>query len=157
MNKNGFLFKLIGIIVIAIIVAACIPKKNETGASADNLENAYNPIILAHMAFNLIMQLEGRDDKDPAIVIELAAIEERIKAFSEANQMIYYSELERLYIGDVAEINENINVDVPHNATLWINGSVSTLDDGVANSVYVVGSDIYVAGKAVVGWRDIDT
>ncbi|MCL2764936.1 MAG: hypothetical protein FWD40_06615 [Treponema sp.] len=155
MIKKRLLFKLIGIILIAVIAAACTPKKTEPDAAGIS-ENVNDPIILAHWAFSLIMQLEGRDDKDPAVAAELTAIEERIRTFSEPNQQIYYAELERLYIGDVTDIDESADVDIPHFAALWVNGTMQPLsnDRSVAHSVYVSGSDVYAAGRVLTGWRD---
>jgi len=85
-------------------MAACSPRKSESNANTavhvQSSEHGLDPITMAHQAFELIMQLEGRDNKDPIVVGELGLLGEKVERMSEHNQRIYYSELERLYIGD---------------------------------------------------------
>ena len=105
MNK---LLKIIfcGVAVVLLLMAytACQGKKADTSASAqENIaETNYddlNPRALAMRAYDLIIQLEGRDFKDPVVTEKLGLITEIVSKLSEADQRLYNEELERLYIG----------------------------------------------------------
>jgi len=62
-----------------------------------------DPVLLAQRAYNLITLLEGRDDNNPAAAEELRMLGEAIVSLSEADQRIYYAQLEHFYIGYIAD------------------------------------------------------
>ena len=106
------LVKFIGIIVLTMVIVFPIVARgstDRTGTARTDTDNVYadgaiddenNPIALAKRVFDLIMQLEGRDDKDPAVVEELRMLGKIVEKFSKSDQKIYNEELERLYIGE---------------------------------------------------------
>jgi len=63
-------------------------------------DNENNPKVLAQRSLDLIMQLEGRDDKDPAAAEELRMVWDIVEKLSEEERDIFNKELERLYIGE---------------------------------------------------------
>ena len=104
----------IGLMVILATFAACAPKEivsDGSGNMATSIqENKNDPVPLAQRAFDLIMQLEGRDDRDPAVAEELRLLGETVNNLPETDQRIYYTELERLYIGEVISEESPSNV-----------------------------------------------
>ena len=68
-------------------------------AAAKSREDENNPLVLAQRAFELIMQLEGKDDHDPAVVKDLETLQETVENLPEAGRIIYSAKLERLYLG----------------------------------------------------------
>jgi len=64
------------------------------------VDDGNNPKALAKQALGLIIQLEGRDDKDPSVVEKLEAIEKKVEKLTEADKAIYDAELQRLYTGE---------------------------------------------------------
>ncbi|MCL2801195.1 MAG: hypothetical protein FWD28_05515 [Treponema sp.] len=61
--------------------------------------NVNDPILLSKLAMYLILQIEGRDNKDPAAAEELSLLTEAVNRLSEADRRIYNSEIERFYTG----------------------------------------------------------
>jgi peptidoglycan hydrolase-like protein with peptidoglycan-binding domain len=104
------IIKLAGIMAIALIVMACTPKKSETQPQTQtesSIGDEGNPIALAKLAFDLIMQLEGRDNHDPAVLAKMSAIQEKIETLPVADQRIYHTEVERLYLGEPDSLEED--------------------------------------------------
>jgi hypothetical protein len=66
--------------------------------------NGYDPVFtpkeLAQQVFDLIMQLEGTDDKDPAVSEQLMALYEMAHNMPGSDLRIFSEEVERLYLGD---------------------------------------------------------
>jgi hypothetical protein len=77
-------------------------KKPNDGASSNEAQqfNGNDPITLAQQAYYLIMQMEGRDNHDPAVSAKMSAIQEIVETLPETTQRIYYALLERLYHGE---------------------------------------------------------
>jgi hypothetical protein len=85
-----------------------------------------NPIALANWAFELIMQMEGRDDYDLAVAEELNMIQsEIVPELPESNRRLFSAELEKLYTGifnleHFAITIYGINSYITDEAAIWV-------------------------------------
>jgi hypothetical protein len=161
--KNAFklLTLMVGVLAIALLVVGCTPKKSPVNASANaaafaaasseatfiqiptksSIDNENNPITLANWAFELIMQMEGRDEneRDPAVAEALAAVYERAGELPGGGYTIFSIEVERLYMGDLPEDEKTAN--------FLIEGT--TLARYTGNEAYIIiPSSVTVIGEA---------
>jgi len=79
--------KFLGIIAIVTII----------GFTAIGCSAGDDPKALAKQAYELIMQLEGTDTQEEAIMEKIEALDEKVRKLPEAKQLIFNAELERLY------------------------------------------------------------
>ena len=101
---------------IMLLAASCgetAPKSNEEqpqtsttetavvdGETATEVVDNESPKVLAKQEFDLIMQLEGTDDKDPVVIEQLEKLQKKVEKLSEVDQKIYKAELYYLYTGE---------------------------------------------------------
>ena len=119
MKFSTFNFQL-SIIAVAIMLfaAACgdtAPKSNGENPQTSTTETAVvddktaveviddSPKGLAQQYFDLVVQLEGRDDKDPAVVKQLEELQKKIDKLSEVDQKVFDAEVFYLYTGEEYE------------------------------------------------------
>jgi hypothetical protein len=144
---KALMVQLIGAIAMTAIIVfttltACSPKKREAQPqipTKESIDNENNPITLANWAFELIMQMEGRDEneRDTAVAEALAAVYEKAGQLPEGGYTIFSREVERLYMGEpdsFSEQNEYIGSFGPAGGIIFYdkgnNENVSFGDDG---------------------------
>ena len=103
---------------ILICAASCgdtAPKSNGENPQTSATETAVvddetaieviddSPKGLAQQYFDLVVQLEGRDDKDPAVVKQLEELQKKIDKLSEVDQKVFDAEVFYLYTGEEYE------------------------------------------------------
>ena len=160
--------------VTLIMPTACTPKQSDTAVAANVeasldavqpeaqtestiTENAgisgnANPLTLAQRAFDLIMQLEGKDDHDPAVVEAMSRLEETVEELPQADQWLYYRKIQQLYIGEPLYVNtvEFNNEKIPitvfctFDPDFWLNAYIDGLEfiyDGARQIVRIEGGE----------------